>query len=200
MKRLIRISICTLLLVLSACSGAGSAETEKKEPAEPETIHHAAIVIRDYGTVTVELDGPAAPVTVRNFIRLAQAGFYDGLTFHRIIDGFMIQGGKPDTVEKMDMCETITGEFTANGWENTILHVPGTISMARAEDYNSASSQFFIMVGEAQHLDGYYAAFGHVTDGLDIVQKIASDARPTDNNGTIPADEQPVIETVKIID
>ena len=112
----------------------------------------------------------------------------------------MIQGGKPDTVEKMDMCETITGEFTANGWENTILHVPGTISMARAEDYNSASSQFFIMVGEAQHLDGYYAAFGHVTDGLDIVQKIASDARPTDNNGTIPADEQPVIETVKIID
>ncbi len=200
MKRLIRISICTLLLVLSACAGAGTAETEKKEPAEPETIHHAAIVIRDYGTVTVELDGPAAPVTVRNFIRLAQAGFYDGLTFHRIIDGFMIQGGKPDTVEKMDMCETITGEFTANGWENTILHVPGTISMARAEDYNSASSQFFIVVGEAQHLYGYYAAFGHVTDGLDIVQKIASDARPTDNNGTIPADEQPVIETVIILD
>lgn len=200
MKRLIRISICALLLVLSACSGAGSAETEKKEPAEPEPIHHAEIVIRDYGTVTVELDGPAAPVTVRNFVRLAQAGFYDGLTFHRIIDGFMIQGGKPDTVEKIDMCETITGEFAANGWENTILHVPGTISMARAEDYNSASSQFFIMVGEAQHLDGYYAAFGHVTNGLDIVQKIASDARPTDNNGTIPADEQPVIETVIILD
>ena len=132
-------------------------------------------------------------------MELANQGFYNGLTFHRIIDGFMIQGGAPNSSSKITP-KTIKGEFKSNGVENPIKHVTGVISMARANDKNSASSQFFIMVGTAPHLDGNYAAFGHVTEGLEIVQKIAKDAKPVDNNGTIPAAQQPVIEKVVITD
>ena len=162
--------------------------------------HHAEIEVKDYGTIEVELDADTAPITVTNFVKLAQEGFYDGLTFHRIMDGFMIQGGDPNGNGTGGSDENIKGEFSSNGVENNISHTRGTISMARANDPDSGSSQFFIVQSDSTFLDGDYAGFGHVTSGMDIVDKICKDAKPTDNNGTIPADEQPVIETVKITD
>lgn len=162
--------------------------------------HHAEIVVKDYGTIDVELDADTAPITVTNFVKLAQEGFYDGLTFHRIMDGFMIQGGDPNGNGTGGSDENIKGEFSNNGVENDISHTRGTISMARATDPDSASSQFFIVQSDSTFLDGDYAGFGHVTEGMDIVDKICEDSKPTDNNGTIPSDEQPVIETIKITD
>ena len=162
--------------------------------------HHAEIEVKDYGTIDVELDADTAPITVTNFVKLAQEGFYDGLTFHRIMDGFMIQGGDPNGDGTGGSDENIKGEFSNNGVDNDISHTRGTISMARATDPDSGSSQFFIVQTDSTFLDGDYAGFGHVTEGMDIVDKICEDAKPTDNNGTIPADEQPVIETIKIID
>ena len=163
-------------------------------------LHHAQIEIADYGTITVELDASAAPITVENFISLAESGFYDGLTFHRIIEGFMMQGGDPDGNGTGGSGQTIKGEFSANGVDNPISHTRGTISMARSNDYDSASSQFFIMQEDNLLLDGSYAAFGHVTDGMDVVDQICADAQPTDNNGTIPAGQQPVITSITILD
>lgn len=176
------------------------AAAETADPAEEEVITtaYADIAIQDYGTITVELDGTVAPETVRNFVKLSEAGFYDGLTFHRIIAGFMIQGGDPLGNGTGGSDEKIVGEFAANGIENDLKHTRGVISMARAQDPNSASSQFFIMHQDAPHLDGGYAAFGCVTEGIEIVDAICEDARPTDNNGTIPADAQPVIESITI--
>ena len=163
-------------------------------------IHHAEITVENYGTIKVELDGDTAPITVENFIKLSKEGFYDGLTFHRIIDGFMIQGGDPLGNGTGGAQENIKGEFAANGVQNDISHKKGVISMARAQDPNSASSQFFIMVADADYLDGQYAAFGHVTEGIEIVEQIAKDAKPTDQNGTIPKEEQPVISSIIIVD
>ena len=206
--RLILVALMTMsLIMLAGCGGGSSEESEASETSQPEAvqtadpigIHHAEIEIRDYGTVSVELDGDTAPITVQNFMDLANSGFYDGLTFHRIIDGFMIQGGDPNGNGTGGSDTNIVGEFSANGYENNIEHVKGVISMARAQDPNSASSQFFIMVADAPHLDGQYAAFGHVTDGQDVVDKIAADAQPLDDNGTIAAEDQPVITSIKII-
>ena len=177
--------------------------TDGEQPKETEhELHHVQIVIRDYGTVTLELDATAAPITVQNFLDLASSGFYDGLTFHRIMDGFMIQGGDPLGNGTGGSGTNITGEFALNGWDNPISHKAGVISMARANPYDSASSQFFICVADSEFLDGQYAAFGWVADAesLAIVQQIAKDARPVDNNGTIPAAQQPVIESVTVID
>ncbi len=222
-KKLTAILPLILILSLAACgsspssdgtsaesSSAGSvsaksvsSESVAAESAADSTAagtHHAEIVIRDYGTVTVELDGDAAPITVENFIGLANDKFYDGLTFHRIIDGFMIQGGDPNGNGTGGSDKTIKGEFSENGVENPISHEPGVISMARSQDPDSASSQFFITVGDATYLDGQYAAFGHVTEGMEVVEKIAKDAEPTDGNGTIPPEAQPVIETIRILD
>ena len=126
------------------------------------------------GIIKIELDEKAAPVTVANFKKLVKEGFYDGLTFHRIIKGFMIQGGDPLGTGTGGSDENIIGEFSANGHDNPIRHTRGVISMARAMDPNSASSQFFIMHKDAPHLDGSYAAFGHVVEGLDTVDEIAS--------------------------
>ena len=162
--------------------------------------HHAEIEVKDYGTIDVELDADEAPITVTNFVKLAQEGFYDGLTFHRIIDGFMIQGGDPNGDGTGGSDENIKGEFSSNGVENTISHTRGTISMARASDPDSGSSQFFIVQADSTYLDGDYAGFGHVTDGMDVVDKISQEAKPTDNNGSIAKDQQPVIESIKIID
>ena len=177
--------------------------TDGEQPKETEhELHHVQIVIRDYGTVSLELDATAAPITVQNFLDLAGSGFYDGLTFHRIMDGFMIQGGDPLGNGTGGSGRNITGEFALNGWNNPISHKAGVISMARANPYDSASSQFFICVADSEFLDGQYAAFGWVADeeSLAIVQQIAKDARPVDNNGTIPAAQQPVIESVTVID
>ena len=211
LKTIFVMLISVSLIMLAGCGGGEADEPEPAEQPETETetvltqaegigIHHAEIEIAGYGTVSVELDGDTAPITVQNFMDLANAGFYDGLTFHRIIDGFMIQGGDPNGNGTGGADTNIAGEFEANGYVNDIGHVKGVISMARAQDPNSASSQFFIMVEDAPYLDGQYAAFGHVTSGQDIVDKIAADAQPLDDNGTIAPEDQPVITAVRIID
>lgn len=163
-------------------------------------IHHAVITIKDYGEIQVELDADTAPITVTNFVELAQEDFYDGLTFWRIMDGFMMQGGDPKGNGTGGADKKIKGEFSSNGVENDISHVRGTISMARSSAPNSASSQFFIVQSDSTFLDGDYAGFGHVTEGMEIVDKICKDAQPTDSNGTIAAEEQPVIESIQITD
>lgn len=164
--------------------------------------HHAEIDVKDYGVIKLELDADQAPITVTNFMLLAKSGFYNGLTFHRIMTGFMIQGGDPEGTGFGGSPNNIYGEYLINGWDkNTISHERGVISMARgAYDYNSASSQFFIVHQDSQFLDGQYAGFGHVTEGIEIVDKICEASHPTDDNGTIPAEEQPIINTVTIID
>ncbi len=201
-------TICLLLAALTlftVCACGKKTETPAAAPAasaaEPfQSVRHAVITVKDYGTIELELDEGCAPLTVANFIKLAQSGFYDGLTFHRIMDGFMIQGGDPKGNGTGGSEEKIKGEFAKNGFDNPISHVKGVISMARGNDMNSASSQFFITVADATFLDGGYAAFGRVTAGMEVAEQIAKDARPVDNNGTIPAADQPVIESVVITD
>ena len=163
-------------------------------------LHHVTIDVKDYGTISLELDADTAPISVTNFINLAKDGFYDGLTFHRIISGFMIQGGDPKGNGTGGFDQTIKGEFSENGVENDISHVRGTISMARANDPDSASSQFFIVHEDSTFLDGQYAAFGHVTNGMDVVDAICENTPVQDNNGTVKADDQPVITSVTVID
>ena len=160
----------------------------KPQPADGIGIHHAEIVVQDYGTIRVELDGDTAPITVANFMKLAEDGFYDGLTFHRIMKGFMIQGGDPRKNGTGGSDEKIAGEFAANGYENNISHLRGTISMARAKDYNSASSQFFIVHDDsaARSLDGLYAAFGRVTEGMEVVDAIAAAERDANDKPLEP--------------
>ncbi len=162
--------------------------------------HHAEIIVKDYGTISLELDADVAPISVTNFVKLAKDGFYDGLTFHRIISGFMIQGGDPSGNGTGGSEETIKGEFSANGVENNISHTRGVISMARSQDYDSASSQFFIMHQDTPSLDGQYAAFGHVTEGIEVVDDICADTQVEDDNGTVAKENQPVIKKVKVID
>ena len=162
--------------------------------------HDVEIKVKDYGTIDVQLDADTAPITVTNFIKLVQENFYDGLTFHRIMDGFMIQGGDPLGNGTGGSDQTIKGEFKNNKVENNISHKRGVISMARSSDPDSASSQFFIVQTDSTFLDGDYAAFGEVTSGMDVVDAICKDAKPTDDNGTIPADQQPVIEYIKVRD
>ena len=199
--------LIALVLTLGACGKTQTAQSaqpaaESAEAAvEPFTkVRHAEITVKDYGTIKLELDEGTAPITVENFIKLAKDGFYDGLTFHRIMDGFMIQGGDPLGNGTGGSKDKIKGEFTSNGVNNPISHKKGVISMARANDPNSASSQFFITVADSTFLDGSYAAFGRVTEGQEIADKIAKDAKPVDNNGTIPASAQPVIEKITITD
>ena len=163
-------------------------------------LHHVTIDVQDYGTISLELDADTAPISVTNFINLANEGFYDGLTFHRIISGFMIQGGDPNGNGTGGSEKTIKGEFSANGVENDISHVRGVISMARANDLDSGSSQFFIVHEDSTFLDGQYAAFGHVTDGMDVVDAICEAVPVQDNNGTVAAADQPVITAVTVVD
>ena len=129
--------------------------------------HYVEMKVKDYGTIELELDSDVAPITVTNFINLVNSKFYDGLTFHRIIDGFMIQGGDPLGNGTGGSSKTIKGEFSENGVKNSISHVRGVISMARSSDYNSASSQFFIVQEDTTSLDGQYAAFGKVISGME---------------------------------
>ena len=135
---------------------------------------NAIIEVEKFGTIEVELYKDAAPITVDNFVKLANKGFYNGLTFHRIIRGFMIQGGCPKGNGTGGPGYSIKGEFSSNGFNNPIKHERGVISMARAMDPNSAGSQFFIMHQAAPHLDGQYAAFGKVIKGIEVVDAIAS--------------------------
>ena len=186
MKKLLTI-LCSFVLCISLFG------------CQKETKNYIAkIEVEDYGTITLKLEGKKAPITVQNFVNLAKSGFYDGLTFHRIIKGFMIQGGDPNGNGTGGSDKTIKGEFKDNGVKNNIKHKRGVISMARSSDYDSASSQFFIMQEDNDSLDGQYAAFGHVTKGMKIVDQICEDADPMDDNGTIAESKQPVIKTIKV--
>lgn len=198
-------AVLLAILAMAGCQKTEDTSTKSETQAESSKdllsgIHHAEIQVKEYGTITVELDADAAPVTVTNFVNLAKDGFYDGLTFHRIMDGFMIQGGDPNGDGTGGADETIKGEFSSNGVENEISHTRGTISMARAQDPDSASSQFFIVHEDSTFLDGEYAAFGHVTSGIEIVDQICKDVPAEDDNGTVKAENQPVIERITVTD
>ena len=179
---------------------AGSDISSSDDTKQLSGKHHVVIKVKKYGNIKVELDADTAPISVTNFVNLAKKGFYDGLTFHRIIDGFMIQGGDPSGDGTGASDETIKGEFSDNGVENNISHVRGTISMARSSENDSASSQFFIVQSDSTYLDGQYAGFGTVTSGMDIVDKICKDTPVTDSNGTVEKENQPVIEKITVKD
>lgn len=208
MKRKIGIAAAIILALFVVTGCQKQEETpkkseQKKTEASEELLsgtHHAEIQVKDYGTITVELDADTATITVTNFVNLAKDGFYDNLTFHRIMDGFVIQGGDPNGDGTGGADQTIKGEFSSNGVENEISHTRGTISMARAQDPDSASSQFFIVQEDSDYLDGNYAAFGHVTSGMEIVDQICKDVPVEDDNGTVKAENQPVIEKITITD
>lgn len=171
-----------------------------------ETIsgkHKVAIEIADYGTITLELNADVAPITVANFLNLTESGFYNGLTFHRIMEGFMMQGGDPEGTGMGGSDIDIKGEFSANGVPNNLSHTRGAISMARnGYSMDSGSSQFFIVHKDSTFLDGQYACFGYVTEGMDVVDAVCvySSSVVTDDNGSVPASAQPVITSVTIVD
>ena len=156
------------------------------------------ITMKNGDQIKAELYPEIAPETVENFLNLIEKKFYNGLTFHRVIKGFMIQGGDPNGNGTGGSDENIKGEFAQNGVKNTLSHTRGVISMARSMAYNSASSQFFIMHKDYTGLDGAYAAFGKVTSGIEIVDKICEDVKIEDDNGTVKKENQPVIESIKI--
>ncbi len=196
-RTIIALALC-LIFLLAACG-------QSKDASEANTRgtgkHNAEITLKDFGTIKLELDGDVAPITVQNFIDLANAGFYDGLTIHRVQNGFMMQGGDPNADGTGGSDKTITGEFAANGIENDLSHTRGAISMARSNDMDSASSQFFIVHQDSTFLDGQYACFGYVTDGMDIVDKICENTPIVDEQMCFVAPEnQPVIESIKITD
>ena len=206
--------VLTMALLLSGCGqnstmtsqGSDAAQENSTSLEEEENTellsgkHHVNIVIQDKGTISVELDADAAPISVTNFVKLAEEGFYDGVTFHRIIEGFMMQGGDPTGTGSGGSDENIKGEFADNGVENPLSHTRGAISMARSQSYNSASSQFFIVHEDSTYLDGQYAAFGYVTEGMDIVDEICENTEGGDGNGFIPEENRPIIETIEVVD
>lgn len=189
--------IAMLAITMSAC---GSSDNEKSDSNMLSGKHNVEIKVKDMGVIKVELDADVAPISVTNFVELAKSGFYDGLTFHRIIDGFMIQGGDPKGNGTGGSEKTIKGEFKSNGVKNSISHTRGTISMARSQQNDSASSQFFIMQADNTGLDGEYAGFGHVSEGMDIVDELSKNTPVQDNNGTVAKADQPVIESIKVIE
>ena len=179
-------------------TACGNNDTNTDKPSDVTSgLHHVEMVIKDYGTVKLELNADEAPITVENFINLANEGFYDGVPFHRLDKDFVLQGGDPDGDGIGGSDKSIKGEFAANGVQNNIKHNRGVISMARTGDPNSASSQFFICLEDSNFLDGSYAAFGCVTEGMDVIDAIR-DNTPESNN--IPKAQQPIIETIKVID
>ena len=196
MKKVFKcISIFTILLFIiigTACDSSNDKSLEGK--------YNIEISIKDYGIIKAELDADSAPITVENFLNLVDQKFYDNLTFHRIISGFMIQGGDPLGNGTGGSEHTIKGEFSSNGVTNNLSHTRGAISMARSSDPDSASSQFFIVHKDSTFLDGNYAVFGYVTEGMEIVDSICEKVKPIDDNGTVEKENQPVIEYIKKID
>lgn len=198
-KIILAATVCTAIIAAIGCT-KNESNTEVKESKDDVSVENgdlpiATIVVKGYGTIKAELYPSKASNTVNNFISLANSGFYNGLTFHRIIDGFMIQGGDPEGNGTGGPGYSIAGEFSSNGYEeNDLKHIDGVLSMARARSNDSAGSQFFIMVGEFNNLDGQYAAFGKVISGLDIVKNISKVA--TDNNDK--PKEAVVIESITV--
>ena len=171
--------IIAVFIILSLCICLTSCKEEENmnypfEILNSDTKVNAEITIKNMGVIKLELYPDVAPVSVSNFVHLAESGFYNGLIFHRVIEGFMIQGGDPDGIGTGGPGYSIKGEFSANGVKNDISHERGVISMARSNDFNSAGSQFFIMHADGGYLDGQYAAFGRVIDGIEVVDKVAS--------------------------
>ena len=213
MKKTVKL-LLAVFLAAALFAGCGTKEdtTENKKEEQREPIQDkdtekedtegtkVEITIKDYGTIKISLDAEAAPLTVENFLKLTKEGFYDGLTFHRIMNGFMMQGGDPEGNGTGGSDETIKGEFAENGVDNPLSHTRGAISMARSQDYDSASSQFFIVHEDSTYLDGQYAAFGYVTEGMDVVDKICETVPDIDQNGTVLPENQPVIESMKIME
>ncbi len=232
MKRIISLILAIALVAaipmsLTSCNG-GACEYAETRDIEGRDISYVEMSVRDFGKVVILLDATTAPITVANFLKLVKSGFYDGLTFHRVITDFMIQGGDPDGNGSGGSEEEIFGEFDNNGHKNDIQHIKGVISMARSNDNNSASSQFFICNADARSsLDGNYAAFGYVIEGLDVIDEITETVFPKTayadyyndtsidptygmpkyqvwqylGNGTVEKNEdKPVIEYIKVID
>ncbi len=208
LKKLLCIALA-LTLCLSALASCGCSEEDdscvyyKTRSTEGRDISYAKITVEDYGEIIVLLDATTAPETVANFKKLVSEGFYDGLTFHRIMKNFMIQGGDPSANGTGGSDKTVKGEFSSNGHANDISHLRGVISMARSSAYDSASSQFFICNANATNLDGNYAAFGYVVKGMKVVDKITEDkARYGDSSsGTISVKNlQPVIKSIVLLD
>lgn len=187
----------------SASSQNAGLPSTVKEFSEDELLsgrHHVEMDIEGHGTVSIELDADQAPVSVTNFIDLAKQGFYNGLTFHRIIKGAFAQGGDPEGNGTGDPGYSIKGEFAANGVNNTLSHTRGAISMARTSDFNGGGCQFFIMDSDYTAFDGQYACFGYVTEGMDVIDDICMNTEAVDGNGTIPPASQPVISEIRVID
>ena len=207
-KRILGCALLGGMMVVTAACGNNSADKTITPVAQAETVNKMpnftnapiadeyAIFDTNYGQIKIRLYGSKAPITVKNFDYLAKKGFYNGVTFHRVIDGFMIQGGCPIGNGTGGPGYTIHGEFASNGFKNDLKHTRGVLSMARAMDPNSAGSQFFIMHQDAPHLDGEYAAFGKVIEGMENVDKIAK--TPTTFNDR-PRNPQ-VIDTITIVD
>ena len=192
MKKILVLVLAAVML-LALLTGCGSS---KKTWTGKHTVE---IAIKDYGTVTVEVDADTAPVTASNFLNLAKKGFYNNLTIYRAIDGFAIYCGDPNKNGTGTSGETITGEFTSNGYNNPLSHVRGAVGMARGVNKNSASCQFYILQNDVTYLDGEFAVFGHVTSGIEIVDRIASTAQVTGSDGHITEGNQPVISSIKVV-
>ena len=233
-KRIIALILTAVIMTLSLVS-CGDEDKGKDYSTYRDTrdvtgrdVSYVEISFKNYGKVVVLLDATTAPETVENFLKLVNEKFYDGLKMHRIIKNFMIQGGDPQGNGTGGSSENIKGEFSANGHQNDILHYRGTISMARSNSYDSASSQFFICNADANSLDGSYAAFGYVVEGMSVVDKITKKVFPKTayaeyygvedavyfrggyyqghsiwsalGNGTVEKDsDKPVIEYIKVL-
>lgn len=197
--------VLSLILALVMCSllaaCADDSQSDSDSTSDASTVH-VEMSVKDFGVIQLELYPDIAPITVENFVSLVNDKFYDGLTFHRIISGFMIQGGDPKGNGTGGSKKEIKGEFSANGVENNLKHTRGVISMARSQNFNSASSQFFIMHADNETLDGQYAAFGKVTEGMDVVDKIAAvkvTTAPGAREKCTPV-EPVYIEYIKVVD
>lgn len=190
MKKILALLLAILCLVpvLSSCG-------EDAIPERPVV----EMKVKNFGTIRLELRHDQAPITVENFLSLTEKGFYDGLTFHRIVQNFMIQGGDPKGNGTGGSEKTIKGEFLKNGVNNTLTHTRGTLSMARSQAYDSASSQFFICNADSTFLDGNYAAFGYVTEGMEVVDAITEYARALGYTESVPKADQPIIESIRRI-
>ncbi len=192
---LLALLLCGALL--AGCKQTAQNDTENtKTNDKGENVIMIEIEMQNGGVMKAELYPDIAPKTVANFVKLTKEGFYDGLIFHRVIPGFMIQGGDPQGTGYGGSKETVEGEFTANGVNNTLSHKRGVLSMARSQNYNSASSQFFICVADDDFLDGQYAAFGMVTGGMDVADAIAAVKR----DGNDKPYEDQVIKTIRVVD